>query len=429
MRFCSVIAVTALCTGLFTAHAEDPGTELNDLLAQKTGERLRLIFEFRTRFETRSENNFGRSADLDNPLFRTRIGADFRATKWLKLSATGQDSRAPLYGGPAPNSARDTMDLHEGYAEFFPDQKGFGAVVGRQAVTLGEGRLIGIPQWRNTARSYDTARVYHRSEFARLEFLLVSLVNVRPDHFNKPRLGDRLWGTYSTFFRLIPKSTVDLYILRRDQNRPGGFTLPGTLGINTFGGRAAGALPWSLRYSTEVALQNGKNGLKQHRGFAAFGNVGRSFGLLSVSAEYKYASGDRGDNPARETTFDQLYAANHDRFGHADLFGWRNIHNLRSLETVQVTKRFAVNFMYDNWWLVSATDALYDGSGKPIVVSTKGVAGRHVGQEFDLFGTFQASRGLQLGTGVAHVLAGEFLKKTMPRPDTTYFYVFQSYTF
>jgi hypothetical protein len=52
-----------------------------------------------------------------------------------------------------------------------------------------------------------------------------------------------------------------------------------------------------------------------------------------------------------------------------------------------------------------------------------------VGQEFDLFATYQASGGLQFGTGVAHVLAGEFLKKTTPHPNTTYFYIFQSYTF
>jgi hypothetical protein len=429
MRFCPVVAVVILATGVFTARAADPGTELNDLLDQQTDGRFKLMFEFRTRLETRDDNNFGRSVNLENPLFRTRIGAQFDVTDWLRLSATGQDSRAPQFGGPAPNSARDTLDLHEAYVELFAEQKGFGAIVGRQSFNLGEGRLIGVPQWRNTSRTYDTARAYHRWDSVRLEFLFLSLVNVLPDDFNKPRLGDRLWGTYSTFLRLIPKAVVDLYVLRRDENRPGGFTGPGTLGINTFGGRAAGSLPWSLKYSTEEAVQTGHTGLKQHRGFAAFGNVSRVFGRVSASIEYKYASGDHGNNAGRETTFDQLYAANHDKFGHADLLGWRNLHNLRSLETVRITKRLAGNFMYDNWWLASATDALYDGLGRAIVRSPSGAAGRHVGQEFDLFATYQASGGLQFGGGVARVVAGEFLKKTTPHPNTTYFYIFQSYTF
>ncbi len=423
-RFLVLFALAAA-----SARAQNPGTELNNVLARETDGRLQLMFEFRTRFETRDRNDFGKSADLENPLFRTRIGAEFKAAEWLKLSATGQDARAPEYGTRPPVSARDTIDLYEAFAEFFPGKKGFGAVVGRQAVTLGEGRLIGIPQWRNTSRSYDTARVYHRTSAVRLEFLFLSLVNVMEDDFNKPRLGDRLWGTYNTFSRLIPMGVVDAYILRRDQNRPGGFTMPGRLGINTFGARAAGALPWSLKYSTEEAVQNGTNGVKSHGGFAAFGNIGRGFGAFSASVEYKYASGDRGNDTARETTFDQLYASNHNKFGHADLLGWRNIHNLRSLEIWQVTKSATVQFMYDNWWLASATDALYDGQGRAIARSPGGAAGRHVGQEFDLFGTYEPGAGLQFGAGVARVVAGEFLKKTTPKPNTTYFYIFQSYTF
>ena len=69
---------------------------------------------------------------------------------------------------------------------------------------------------------------------ARIEFLLLSIVKVQPDSFNKPVLGDRLWGMYDSFPELIPKGLVDAYVLRRDQNRPGGFTGTGRLGINTF---------------------------------------------------------------------------------------------------------------------------------------------------------------------------------------------------
>ena len=414
---------------LSVAHAEDPGTEVNKFLAKETNNRFQLTFEFRTRFETRQDNNFGRSANLENALFRTRIGARYKVADWLKLTAVGQDSRAPEYGGTAPTSARDSIDLHEAYAEFFPDKTGFGAIVGRQSFTLGDGRVIGIPQWRNTSRTYDTARLYHRSGFARIEFLFVSLVDVKPDSFNKPRLGDRLYGLYNTFLHAVPKATVDMYILRRDQNRPGGFLLPGKLAVNTFGGNLVGLLPGGVRYKTEEAFQTGKNSAKEHRGFGAFGDIGKTFGKVSVSIQYIYASGDSGKEPGRESTFDQLYAANHDKFGHADLFGWRNIHDLRSLTTVPVTKHLNANFMYDNWWLASKTDALYDGNGKSLVRSAKGIAGRHVGQEFDLFGTYHMAKGLMFGTGVAKLVPGEFLNNTTPNPHTLYFYVFQNYSF
>src|SRR5690242_969018 len=96
----------------------DPGKEVNQFLAEQTSNRFKLIFEFRTRLEARTGNNFGRAPDLENPLFRTRVGAQWDATDWLRVSAMGQDARAPLYGAPPPSSARDTIDLQESYLEF-----------------------------------------------------------------------------------------------------------------------------------------------------------------------------------------------------------------------------------------------------------------------------------------------------------------------
>jgi hypothetical protein len=402
-------------------------------LEQKTGGRFRLIFEFRVRDESRTGNNFGLAKNLDNPLLRTRIGAQFDATDWFRISATGQDARAPDYGGVAPTTARDSMDLHEAFVEFFAKRKtGFGALFGREVISLGEGRgrLIGDSQWSNTSRSYDTARLYYRLPSARLEVLMVSVVKILADKFNVPNLGDRVWGAYDTFTKIIPKGTVDLYLLRHDQNRPGGFTGIGRLGTNTLGGRAEGPLPGMLKYSLETAIQSGKTGLVAHRGYAWFSGISRPVRLtlpLDLEVEYKYASGSR-NAATRDNTFDQLYASNHDRFGRTDLFGWRNIHNLRSLNTLHVTKPLAISVMYNNWWLASPTDALYNSSGGSIVRSAKGAAGTHVGQEADLFGTYQAS-GWTFGAGMAHVFAGGFLRAATPGVNTNYLFVFQSYTF
>jgi hypothetical protein len=413
------------------AQLPNPGGELNKILAEHTDSRFRLTFEFRARPEARTGNNFGLSQNLENPLFRTRIGAQLDATDWFRISAMGQDARAPEYGRPAPTSARDTMDLQEGYLEFFAKRKtGFGAVFGREMITLGEGRLIGDPQWSNTSRTFDAARLYYRLPGVRLEALMVSIVKIRPDDFNRPNLGDRLWGTYDSFSNLIPKGTVDVYLLRHDQNRPGGFTGTGRLGINTIGGRAVGPLPGSFKYSIEGAAQNGKTGLVGHHGYAWFSGISRRIPWrlpLDLEVEYKYASGSK-NSAVRDETFDQLYASNHDKFGHADLLGWRNLHNLRSLDILHITKPLALNFMYDNWWLASPTDALYNGSGTVIVRSPKGTAGRHVGQEADVFATYQTS-GWVFGAGFAHLFAGEFLRQTTPGVNTRYLYLFQSYTF
>jgi hypothetical protein len=160
--------------------------------------------------------------------------------------------------------------------------------------------------------------------------------------------------------------------------------------------------------------------------------VSRALAVASVpiiiSAEYKYASGTKQPGPTSDGTFDQLYAANHDKFGHTDLFGWRNIENFRVLNTINLTKAFSVNLMYNDWWLASARDSLYNSSGKSIAVSTNGTAGRHVGREADVFGVYRVGP-YQFGLGFAHIFAGEFLRATTRGVNTRYMYVYESYSF
>jgi Alginate export len=112
----------------------------------------------------------------------------------------------------------------------------------------------------------------------------------------------------------------------------------------------AGPLALGAKFSLEGALQNGKVGPAQHRGAAWFSGVSRGWTLagktLDLSGEYKYASGTANPkDTSRDSTFDQLYAANHDRFGHEDLFGWRNLHDIRSLGTFDVLKNVSLNAM------------------------------------------------------------------------------------
>ena len=88
---------------------------------------------------------------------------------------------------------------------------------------------------------------------------------------------------------------------------------------------------------------------------------------LDLTAEYKYASGTKNpQDTSRVSTFDQLFPANHDKFGHMDLFGWRNIHAVRSQATLGVTRSFAVNFMYNSWWLASGPPVLDFPSSQPV---------------------------------------------------------------
>jgi hypothetical protein len=431
-----ILAVQPLLVARVSAQDWDHGTRAVAAVSRASRETLKLIFEQRGRYENRAGNGFGKDADLATGLYRTRVGLAYTPVKWLKLSGTMQDARAPWYGSGAPATVRDPAELHEAYVEI--RSREFGMTAGRMMLNYGEGRLIGTPQWGNVSRSYDHARMYRRTPRAQIEALVLSPVKVRMGEFNRPVPGDRIWGTYNAFPNFYKKNLLEAYVLRREQNRPGGFAggsgKDGTdrLRLNTFGVRLAGPLAGGVKYSFESAIQGGKIGPADQRASARFIGLSRRWNLgrrtLDLSAEYKYASGTANPSDSRRSgTFDQLYASNHDKFGHQDLFGWRNIHNARSLATLGVTKSFALNVLYNSHWLANLKDGVYNGSGKLIVRSAAGTAGRHVGQEADLFGTYKRGH-FTFGAGYGYFFPGQFIRRTTPGIGPTYIYVFHTYS-
>jgi hypothetical protein len=312
----------------------DPAQKGANALHRASRQQLTLQFEERTRWEEQYGVKFGKSVNQQDMLSRLRIGMQYRPAPWLTFSALGQDARAPFYGKTAPNSVRDTLDLQESWLSLAPKKTGPNFSFGRRMLNYGETRVIGTPQWSNTSRTYDFGRIGYSSKKMALEGLMVSPVIVQPDAFNTPELGNRIWGTYDTFSKVWRGTSVDAYALRHSQNKIGGWTGKGTLGTNSFGARVYGPLPAHFTYSLEGIGQTGHMGKSDQRAYAWFAGAARPVKLgtmpLNLSLEYKEASGSHSGSD-HSTTYDQLAPANHDKFGHMDLFGWRNLKTLKTL--------------------------------------------------------------------------------------------------
>jgi Alginate export len=146
-------------------------------------------------------------------------------------------------------------------------------------------------------------------------------------------------------------------------------------------------------------------------------------------AEYNFASGDKNPHDGVQGTFDQLYPTSHDKYGLADQVGWRNIHDVRLAVELHINARWLVRPAYHNYWLASATDALYAANGLPIARRRDGSAGRRVGQETDLAMLYRVNKNTQVSAGFAHLFPGEFLKKSTPGHAYNYPYLMISYRF
>ena len=426
---CCLWICLLLCAALRAQGQSDPVAKGAQLVHEKTEGKLTVHFEERTRWEEKDGVSFGKAVNQQDMLSRVRIGLRYQPLSWLTVSAMGQDARAPFYGMPAPNTLRDSMDLQEGYLTFASKASPFSFSTGRQMLNYGETRVIGTPQWTNTARTYDYGRFEFTKKNITLDALMVSPVIVQPNSFNTPELGNRYWGTYDVFTNAWRKFSVDTYALRHSENVIGGWTTAGTLGTNTFGSRVYGPLPGNVALSLEAMGQTGHSGLQSQRAYAWFAGASRPFRFinlpLNTSAEYKVASGSHAGE-THSATFDQLTPANHDKFGNQDLFGWRNLKTFKSLETLSLSKSVAFNVMYTDETLFSATDSLYASSGSKISSSATGAAGKRVGQELDGFLTLKLGQN-NFQLGVSHFFKGQFIKGTTPDINPRYFYFSQEY--
>ena len=412
-----------------SAAQHDPLASGAGELGEATGGRLTVHLEERTRWEEKYGVSFGKAVNQQDMLSRIRIGMTYRPVNWFTISGMGQDARAPFYGAPAPSSMRDSMDLQEAWVNFGSRAAPFTFSAGRQMLNYGETRIIGVPQWTNTSRTYDYGRFEFSSARATIDALMVSPVIVLPDSFNTPELGNRYWGAYGVFTKLWRGMSVDTYALRHSENKIGGWTSAGTLGTNNYGARFYGPLPARFTYSLEGIAQNGHLGTPEQRAYAWYAGVTRPFTVanmpLSVLVEYKEASGSHA-GADHSATFDQLTPANHDKFGDQDLFGWRNLRTFKNLDILSLTRKLAMNVMYTNENLFSATDALYNSSGSKIAISANGTASTHVGQELDGFLTFSIGHH-NFQAGVSQFFKGQFVQDTTPGINPRYFYISQEY--
>src|SRR5262249_20399992 len=139
--------------------------------------------------------------------------------------------------------------------------------------------------------------------------------------------------------------------------------------------------------------------------------------------------GDRNPNDGRRGTFDQLYPTGHDKIGLSDQVGWRNVEHGRAGIEMKPSKKLATSASYHAWWLASRHDGLYNAAGALVARVANGSAGRFVGQEADVQGTYPINPQMQLAVGYAHIFPGSFLKNTTPGKPYNFSYVMVTYGF
>jgi hypothetical protein len=199
--------------------------------------------------------------------------------------------------------------------------------VGRQPVTWGEGRLMGVADWSPTARSLDSVRGRLPIGDGAFELLGASL--------SEPSLGlntayGELFGARGQW-TFHPLFAVEAYVLARlVPVLPGpafevsvrGQTYTGSLRVY---GEAYG-WTWGVEAAYQLGRAEAVHGGEDRAAWAAAGHVAHTFEraalLPTVGLGLSYASGDDGGTTYR--AFDSLLPDVHVGHGAMDIFAWSN---------------------------------------------------------------------------------------------------------
>ena len=354
-------------------------------------------------------------------LSRFRINMNVNPTPWLRFSFQMQDAR--VYGKntvPAP-PFQDRMDLRVAYVELGDSEnKKFGVRAGRQEFAFGDMRLLGHLNWMNTARSFDAVRATYRWKGARFDAFASTVVAQVDGEFNRGlrNKADNLHGIWVNAPKLVKNMTIEPYVLWRVTRGLRSDT--GVLGkrdFKTYGIRFVGKMgKTNFDYNTEMNRQWGSLANDDIGAWAGHWMLGYTTPKMLMQpkwmVEYNYASGDKNPTDGKRGTFDQLYPTGHDKMGFADQVGWKNVSNVQIAAALKPSTKWTFTPRYHWLWLASAKDALYAANGTAVVRDTTGLAGKYIGAEVDLTGTYAATKQMSIAFGYAHLFPGSFLKKT-----------------
>jgi hypothetical protein len=405
----------------------------------KLGGQLRFREELKRNFYVLNQIDTpgGQLGEQDFALLRTRLAGEVKPTAGTGVFLMLQDAEEWNLRDQ-PETMDFSMDIQQAYAYA---QNILGTPVsvwaGRREVIYDNERLIGTSiGWGNKVFTYDGAMATLEVASARLDLFTLNQVVKLPggdaaQWFDNPRA---LYGGWFTWKKAPLGAKLDYYFLYDDHSEADSDSY--TTGLRLYGNGAPEYFPICycppgretglFDFDVSGIYQFGRFQGADRRAWAAHAEAGYTFDQAfkpRLGAEYNGASGDDDPGTGDFGTFDQLYAANHGKYGLMDLFSLKNMHEVNGNLKFFPWKGSNLTTWYRAFWLDSNRDAWYDFLGRVIRQDTSGRARRHVGEELDVLLCQKLSKNLELYLFYGHFFTGGFVEDTGQSKDTDYAYL------
>ncbi len=448
------LALVVGAAALAPAAGDDASTSCLSQPAD-SGDWLRVGVHHRTRYET-LDRQFRVDGNGSDQAFVFRTGVVATATFGsTDFAAELLDSRQQLAddGTALDTGVVNTLELLQAYVEFplldvLHDGSQTRVRFGRFTMDVGSRRLVARNRFRNTPNHFTGVRAARTTDRGdRLQAFYVLPVTRLPSdpaslldndvQFDREDFHVQFWGVHSELPHLLPQVATELYLFGLREADSADLATRNrrlyTAGVRFFRRPQAG----QFDFEWESVLQVGRSRASKastdttdlrhlaHLQHIAAGYTFDSPWSPRLLFQFDYASGDRNPNDAHNNRFDPLYGARRFEFGPTSLYGLFARSNLVSPGYRLILKpaqNVEVMFAHRFYWLASSRDEwttthLHDPTGR---------SGNYLGHQPELRIRWKVlPDNWLLEVGVAHLFAGEFVKKVpgiRARGDVTYAY-------
>jgi hypothetical protein len=313
----------------------------------------------------------------------------------------------------------DELDLHQGFVQITlpagPSRR-IELRVGRQELSYGSARLVGIREGPNIRRAFDSARISYSELRFSVEAGVGREVSVPTGFFDNRRNDNLLlWNVFVRVpvLRPLPGAT-ELYYFGFDSKRSRFDAGVAAETRHTIGVRRFGSLGANFRFNTELMFQFGEFGDKGIRAFAIETDYRYLLDdlplrpVLGVKLDYVSGDGDRDDD--RLGTFNPMFP-NPSYFGLLGQITPMNMVDVHPWVVLELSDRTELLLEWDLMWRASKEDGLY---GPPRFLTREGgdAESRSIGHQLGAELVLRLGRHLTWSSELSYFLAGDFIRET-----------------
>jgi hypothetical protein len=397
--------------------------------------------QIRERFESWNQFNFGAPVTAvhnDSFLYsRLMLHADLHIGTHVRVFAQEKSSfltRRALVGGQRTSDV-DQLDLQNGFVDVklpFAETSRLTLRAGRQELSFGRERFVGVSDWSNVRRTWDGFSGNLEMGKSNLIFFWARPVKVAKYSFNRPDPGTQFYGVHLNG-KLAPGwGTVEAYWYGLDSRLA---TYNGTTGReirHTLGAHQVNQIGKSpFDYDLGGTIQVGSVGSQSILAHGIVTQLGYTMRKTRSSPRvylgYDYASGDR-QHGGNVGTFNLLYPTAHGTLGYADVVGRQNMQDVNFGVALNPARKWRIRLDGYSYWRASANDAFYDKRGSVVRSASSGLS-RKIGEEADLLVRYQLDVHTMIQFGYSHFFPGPFVKQTGPHEPVDFLYSSLQFTF